>query len=237
VQRRSVERSAAFLFKARAPLATNIAPGLWPSACIPTGVRLDKPPDFPADAHDLLASRYAVQSLLSVWVILGDGQRLTACEIAIKSSDELIKGDDGQWHQHFSKKGVNLDAPPAGEQRNEFFGPTSAPLPPPVTDTALAPSRQAVVLARVLGREKFRDRLTAFGFKPKQHLAHTITGISDQPMANDFPESPADAASYLKVHEKEFAALDQPAPADLTARVPRLWALYLRARLEQRSGI
>jgi hypothetical protein len=177
-----------------------------------------------------------MQSLLSVWVILGDGQRLTACEIAAKSIDELIKSDDGQWHQHFSKKGVNLDAPAATESPNQIFGPSSAPLPPPTTDAALAPNRQAVALARELGREKFRDRLSA-GFTPKQHLAQAITTLSDQPMAADFPQSPADAASYLTEHEKEFAALDAPAPADLMAKMQRLWSLYLRARLEQRLGI
>ena len=237
LQRRSVERSAAFLFKARATLATNIAPGLWPSACMPTGVRFDKPPDFPADAHDLLASRYAMQSLLSVWVILGDGQRLTACEIAAKSIVELINGDDGQWHRHYSKKGVNLDAPPPStEPRKEFFGP-GGDAPPVTVDAALQPARHSIALARELGRERFRERLTAAGLSPKQHLALTITGLSDQPMAADFPQSPDDAAAYLKEHEKDFAVLDTPVPAELVARVQRLWMLYLRARLEQHLGI
>jgi hypothetical protein len=237
MQRRSVEKSAAFLIKARSPLATNIAPGLWPSACIPTGVRFDKPPEFSADANDILASRYAMQSLFAIWVILGDGQRLTACEIAAKSIDELIKGDDGELHQHFSKKGVNLGAPPAAQQPNQIFGPSTAPLPPPATDAALLPSRQAVALARNLGREQFRDRLTAAGFTPKQHLAQTITGLSDQPMAGDFPLAPTDAPAYLKQYEREFTAIEQPAPADLNARMQRLWALFLRARVEQRLGI
>lgn len=228
-QRRSVEKSAAFILKARVTGVTNFGANLWQSAYGANAIAPDKIAEFPAGV-DTLASRYTMQTLLSTWVILGDGPRLTACEEAWKTINELIKGDDNLWHRRFSFKGASLDPPP---KPPSVIGETVAP---PATDPLLAPTVQTVAIARDLGREEFRAKLTS-AFTPKQNLALTISGLSENPMAVDFPANFEDARDYLKAHEQQFQLIEGATPSELRERVKRLWALYLRAKLESQLGI
>jgi len=229
IQRRSVEKSLAFLLKARVSPGTNIGAALWQPVYGGNAVAVDQLAEFPAGV-DSLASRYSMQAMLSAWVVLGDDQRLAACEAASKSLNDLIKGDDGFWHRRFSFKGASLDPPPKAPSN---IGETVAPLP---TDPGLALTSQTIATARELGREKFRERLNA-NFTPKQHLAQVICGLTDDPMSLDFPAVMEEAQDYLKRHEKQFQAIEGASPDDLAGKVKRLWALYLRAKLESRVGI
>jgi hypothetical protein len=228
-QRTSVEKSAAFLMKARITGATNFGAGLWQSAYTANGIGVDQIAEFPASA-DALASRYTMQTLLSTWVILGDGQRLAAAETAWKALNELIKGDDNLWHRRFSFKGASLDPPP---KPPAFIGETTAP---PADDLLLPPLVRTLAVARDLGREKFRAKLSA-SFTPKQCLAQVISGLSEEPMSADFPTVMEEAQDYLKQHEQDFKLIQGETPAGLQAKVRRLWWLYLRAKVEARLGV
>jgi hypothetical protein len=228
-QRRSVEKSAAFLMKARITGATNFGAGLWQSAYTGTGIAVDQIAEFPASV-DTLASRYTMESLLSTWVILGDGQRLAAAESAWKSLNELIKGDDNLWHRRFSFKGASLDPPP---KPPAFIGETTAP---PADDPLLPPLVRTLAVARDLGREKFRAKLGA-NFTPKQCLAQVISGLSEEPMSADFPSVMEEAQDYLKRHEQDFKLIEGETPAGLSAKVRRLWWVYLRAKVEVGLGV
>jgi hypothetical protein len=228
-QRSSVEKSAAFVMKTRITGVTNFGTGLWQSAYTANGIAPDKITEFPKGV-DTLASRYCMQTLLSTWVILGDGQRLSACEEAWKTLNELIKGEDNLWHRRFSFKGASLDPPP---KPPSMIGET---LPPPAIDPSLEPTVQTLAIAKDLGREKFRARLKS-NFTPKQSLAQAISGLSDDPMAVDFPNTIEDAQDYLKSHEQQFKQIEDLNPSDLREKVKRLWALYLRAKLESKLGV
>lgn len=227
-QRTSVEKSAAFLLKTRITGATNFGAGLWQSAYTATGIAVDHIAEFPASV-DTLTSRYTMQTLLSTWVIMGDGQRLTAAESAWKSLNELIRGDDNLWHRRFSFKGASLDPPP---KPPAFIGETTAP---PADDPLLPPLVHTLAVARDLGREKFRARLST-AFTPKQCLAQVISGLSEEPMSADFPTVMEEAHDYLKAHEQDFKQIEGEPPAGLSAKVRRLWWLYLRAKIEARVG-
>lgn len=228
-QRRAVEKTSAFIMKARVSGATNFGANLWQSAYGANAVAPEKIAEFPTGV-DILASRYTMQTLLSTWVILGEGPRLTACEDAWKTINELIKGDDNLWHRRFSFKGASLDPPP---KPPSAIGETVAP---PATDPLLAPTVQTLAVARDLGREKFRAKL-ATTFTPKQTLALTISGLCENPMAVDFPTTLEEAQDYLKSHEQEFQLIEGANPSDLREKVKRLWVLYLRAKLERQLGI
>jgi hypothetical protein len=223
-QRRSVERSIEWLLKARSGAALPIGGGLWQPAYVLTAMPVDKMTEFPP-AYDLLASRYAAQTLLATYTMLGDGQRLVAAELAVKSIDDLIKGDDGRWHQRYGFKGVALDNVQSAA-RNEPPGAFGDPMKPEAeaskADPGLAPLVDALVAARQLGREKFRERVAA-GFSLRERLAIVVAGLGDEVMTADWPSE-----GYLKRVEAGQAAV-----TDLRARVGRLWGLYLRSVLEK----
>ena len=126
--------------------------------------------------------------------------------------------------------GGSLD-PPA-KAPSTFGEPVAAP----PSDPGLAATVQTIATAKELGREKFRERLAA-NFTPKQHLAQVTCGLSDDPMSVDFPVTVEEAQAYLKQHEQQFQLIEGQAPPDLAGKVKRLWALYLRARLESRLGV
>jgi len=92
--------------------------------------------------------------------------------------EDLIKRDDGFWHRRFDFKGGSMDAPP---QAPNFIGDR---LPTPATDPLLVAATRTISAAREMGREKFRERLTAsFGLKQfllsalcRPCLARALTG-------------------------------------------------------------
>lgn len=224
--RRSAERSLDFLVKFRGNPSEPGA-GLWRSAYIPSGITVDKMPEFPP-GFDALAARYTVQAFFTSWVVLGDDRRLAAAELATKSLDEFIKGNDGQWRRRFALKTA-----------------ATAPSTPPATadkdtsiegDAGWSPTAQAVASGRSIGREKYREQLAA-SLPLNRRLALTLAGFSDSPMQLDLPGNPEEAAAYLKAHADRFRQLDGSTPPDLGGRVEQLWSLYLRAWVEQKFGI
>lgn len=233
-QRRSVEKSLEFLLKARIAPGANIGAGLWRPACTAKGMAVDHIAEF-GPGLDSLASRYSMQAIFSAWVVFGEEQRLSACDLASKSLDDLIKGYDGLWHRRFGLNGASLDPPPPKATNSPFGPPNATANAPAASDPGLAATVWTIAKGKELGREKFRERLTAH-FTPKQHLALVACGLSDHPMAADFPARVEELAGYLKQHEAQFHLIDGEVPIEIAGKIRRLWALYLRARLESRLG-
>jgi hypothetical protein len=227
-QRRSAERSVEFLLKVRSGANLEIGAGLWQSAYTLSGMPPDKSLGFPA-GYDTLASRYSMQAIFAVWVILGDGQRLIATDLAAKSIDDLIKREDGKWRRRFDARGATLD-PPAPEKPLPNAEDTA-----PSNDPALLPALATIALAKDLGRDKFREALTTQA-PLKRHLAQVISGLSEDVLDPDFPTAPDQVPDYLKRHEPLFRLIESGPASDLSDRTRRLWAIYLRATIEARFG-
>jgi hypothetical protein len=232
--RRSVEKSLEFLIKVRSGANLPVGAGLWPSACMLSGMQLEKSKDF-LEGYDTLASRSCAQAFLGSWVILGDAQRLSAADLATRSIQDLVKrDDDGAWHQHYTLKGATLD-PRANDENPPTFGTGAPEAPGTKTDPLLSPTIASIKRAKDLGREKYRERLRALS-PLKHHLAQVLAGLTDQVMTGDFPASQDEVQPYLKRNESLFALIDGK-PTDLRDRVKRLWATYLRARIEREWGV
>jgi hypothetical protein len=234
-QRRSAERSVEFLVKVRSGTGLETGPGLWSSACTLSGLPVEKSLGF-ADGYDTLASRYSMEAILGVWVILGDGQRLSAADLAARSIQDLVKNDDGHWHRHFNHKGVSTDTQATTRQAGRIFGPGEPQEAAQSTDPGLPPALDAVAQAKELGREKLRARLMA-DVPLKQQLAQVASGLSQDLMTPDFPTAPEQVAAYLKQHDSQFRLIDDGTEAGLGGKVARIWAIYLRAKLENRFEI
>jgi hypothetical protein len=236
-QRRSAERSVEFLTKVRSGAGLEIGAGLWGPAYTLSALPAEKSLGFPA-GYDTLASRYSMQSLFGVWVILGDGQRLIAADLAARSIQDLVKNDDGHWHRRFDTRGVATDIPEAATRKApSTFGPAEPDEAANLSDPGLATASETVALAKESGREKFRERLMADA-PLKQHLAQVVSGLSEELMVPDFPTAPDQVAGYLKQHEAQFRLIDGGGSGTgLAGKVARIWAIYLRAKVENRFGI
>jgi hypothetical protein len=234
-QRRSAERSIEFLTKVRSGANLEIGAGLWGPAYTLSAMPPEKSLGF-GDGYDTLASRYSMQGILGVWVILGDGQRLIAADLAARSIGDLIKNDDWHWHRRFNARGVSTDTQATTRRAASTFGTGEPEEPTTQGDPDLAAALETVALAKELGRDKFRERLMADA-PLKQHLANVVSGLSQSPMALDFPTSPDEVAGYLKQHAAQFRLIDGAGENTLPAKVARLWAIYLRARIENSFGI
>jgi hypothetical protein len=230
MHRRSAERSLEFLMKVRAGAAADVGAGLWQTACTPSAQPLETlATEFPAGTYSL-ASRFSMQTLFATWAVLGDAQRLAACDLAAQSLADLMKRADGQWHRRFDAAGVATDS---ASKKDSVFGDGKEPAPR--SDPGLPPTLAAIAAGKELGREKFRERL-ATGFSPKQHLALTVVALSDVPMTLEYPATAQEAQPFVKQLDERFRLSEGGSSSDLRARVRRLWALYLRARIEKDFG-
>jgi hypothetical protein len=203
---------------------------------VPTGQPLDRSAEFPA-AFDTLASRRNAQALFDAWVILGgDARGLKAADLVIKSVDDLVRNDDGQWHRRFNLKGQSLDPVTKARPTNSPFGPVADPVkdPPPPSDPSLLRTAEGVALAREVGREKFRARLAAT-IPIKRRLALMTAGVWETPMSADFPTMAGEVEEWVKRHAGAEATSTKDG-AGLGVRVARVWEAYLRALAERRVG-
>jgi len=157
-QRRVAERSVEYLMKARTGLGAEVGGGLWQTAYSPVGVVIEKSTDFPPGT-DLLASRYSMQTLLAVWAVLGDGQRMIAAGQSATAIEALETGDDGKWHRRYDNKGASTDPKPSDKP----FGPVEEVVVG--SDPGLGGALEAVAAAKAAGRDKFRERLAQTLFR------------------------------------------------------------------------
>jgi hypothetical protein len=85
---------------------------------------------------------------------------------------------------------------------------------------------------KVLGRDKY-TRMIERHFTVNQQLALAICGLEDSPLMMDLPVTTDESLDYIRRHQAEWKSLDDAPPAELPARVHRLWLLLIRAKLEQ----
>ena len=85
---------------------------------------------------------------------------------------------------------------------------------------------------KVLGREKYL-RMAERHFTLNQQLALAICGFDDSRLLVDLPVTTDETLDYIRRHQADWKTLEEPAPAELPARVHRLWLLLIRAKIEQ----
>lgn len=226
--RKAAERSTEFLMKARAGAGLDRGAGMWQTAYAPTALPFDKAAaEFPA-GFDTLASRRGAQAMFDEWVVLGNGERLAAADLAGRSINDLVvNGEDGKWHRRFNAKGVSLDP----EAPKGPFGPADGAPEAPAEDPVLAPTLDAVATAKELGREKYRARLAAT-LHVKRRLALVAAGAWESAMSAEFPAKAEEVDAWVKRHAATPAGREEAA-GELSARVRRVWDLYLRALAER----
>jgi hypothetical protein len=189
--------------------------------------------EFPPGA-DILATRYATQTLLSAFVLTRDAEAHAAIDTVATSLAGLRdERADGSWKRlyPFEARGSNF---PATTQ--SVFGPTTTTTAPSIDIEAagtfgLDQLLDSIRQLQQLGGDEYETRLRS-QIPPREQLALTVAGLWDQPMSCDWPATREQAQAYLERHQDLLKRLEGAPPADLKARTARLQALVLRARLE-----
>ncbi|WP_428939568.1 hypothetical protein [Fontivita pretiosa] len=210
------------------PESDAIKANLWSTAYRPNGAIDQSLEEFPAGA-DVLASRYAMQTLLGAYLVTGQKQYGLALEAAARSLEQLRPPGEAQWRRAYL---LDPTSRPTTESAG-VFSPDPLPQGPWVTGTfGLESILRAVQELKVLGRARYSSRL-AEHLNVRQHLAAAACGLLDDPLVLDLPLTRDEIPAYLARHEAEMRILSTPAPQDLPGRVRRLWLLLIRARLER----
>lgn len=175
------------------------------------------------DSIDLLATRYAMQSLLAGYVMVGDRKYGQACDDIAKLLPEMTMREE-MWRRFPDAR--ESSQPPS------IFGVASAT---EFGALGLPPVLDSINQLKRIGRDQYKQMLST-QFAPHQHLAATLVGFRDQPLMIDLPVSRGEIEPYLKLNAGRFAVLDAPIPEPLSERTQRLWLLLIRAKLEQLSN-
>jgi len=173
---------------------------------------------LPRDA-DLLATQYALQTLLGSYLMTGEKRLGMTIDEAIHRAIAL-RPEGGRGWQRFPST-----APAASAMRSG--APTLDSESLRLDDLA-----ESIRQLKVLGRAKYTHMLERH-FTVKEQLALSMCGLNDAPLLLDLPVTSEEKTAYLQRHEEETKSLDTPLPSDLAARVRRLWLLLIRAKLEQ----
>jgi hypothetical protein len=221
-------------------LASDVhGPGLWSTACTVNGT--DIPAGFP-NGPDLLASRYAMQTLLGGLLYTQDTTLIPALDQAATTVDQ-VKHADGTFDRFLDPSVAANIARASGD--TTFFTPR------PTTAGATEPSGSSVLASPVttgtfdlrqvlneaaqlksLGRDPYIASLAATSSLHDQTEA-SLCGLTDDAFALDFPQKVADIPAYLSAHGDLWKLTDGPVPDDLAGRVKRIWVLLLEVKLER----
>jgi hypothetical protein len=244
VLKRRADASIDQLLAMRIPYEAKIGVGLWLGAYGQNGQPTDVVKDTPP-GPDLLASRFAVQTLAGAFLLAGNQEAGHAAESACDALRGLRR-DDGTW-----------DRFPAGPRLNSTANATAAPpifgtsrdAPPPATRqplAGLAPLIAAVPDMLLVGHDRYlRDRapaalpatlVSATSSAATEAHASTVervqlqiclelNGVVDDP----FALSEADEVPRWPAAESGEENRPSTARRDLAATLKNLWAL-LRAR-------
>ncbi len=171
---------------------------------------------FP-DTVDLLASQYAMQTLLGDYLFTGERRIGLALDDAVRASTQM-KRSDNRWDRF-----PQNETAATTRARNDSL----AAEPLHVADLI-----DTVRQLKVLGREKYL-RMAERHFTLNQQLALAICGFDDSRLLVDLPVTTDETLDYIRRHQADWKTLEEPAPAELPARVHRLWLLLIRAKIEQ----
>jgi hypothetical protein len=216
-------------------------PGLWSTACTVDGT--DIPTGFP-NGPDLLASRYAMQTLLAGYLITGEGTLSTALDQAATTLTQ-VKRPDGSYDRF-------LDPTAAGDMARSLAGSDAGTTHFFASTPSTKPSQTPSVLAsRIMsgdfgiaqlvdadGRLKAGGHdgyIDSLGGAAALHdeIEASLCGLSDDPMSGNFPRSAAEVPAYIAAHADLWKVTEGPVPDGLAGRVKRVWVLMLRVRLER----
>jgi hypothetical protein len=169
------------------------------------------------DNVDLLASQYAMQTLLADYLFTGERRIGMSLDDAIRETSGLRR-PEGEWDR------FPQNAPPATTRSGagSLAGGTLQ-----ISDLI-----DTVRQLKVLGREKYLH-MAERHFTLKQQFALAICGLDDSRLLIDLPVTTDESLDYIRRHEADWKTLEDPPPAELTARVHRLWLLLVRAKIEQ----
>jgi hypothetical protein len=208
----SANRAVAALLQMRQADHHNLWTIAYDEKLAPLAAKLQLPDDT-----DLLASQFAMQTMLAAYLMTGERRIGMSVDEAIRATSQL-KRVDGSWDRFPQTTPAATKASGSG---------TLAGAPLHISDLI-----DTVRQLKVLGREKYL-RMIERHFTLNQQLALAICGLDDSPLMMDLPVTTDESLDYIRRHEAEWKTLDDAAPAELAARVHRLWLLLLRAKLEQ----
>jgi hypothetical protein len=212
---------------------TKQAAHLWSTAYRMDGSIDKKLKDFPMSA-DVLASKYAMQTLLGAYLMTGEKQTGVALDAAAQALNEMRRGEH-TWKRVYrlAPTTAPASAPTTEQTGDTFHPPPTNVLGPWITGTfGVEPTLDAVNQLKVLGHVRY-EQMLAEQFTTQEHLAAAVCGLTDDPLTLQLPVTRAEVNEYLKAHDDQFtAALAGPVPDELAPRLKRLWILLIRAKLE-----
>lgn len=203
---------------------------LWPTAFDMNGAPVTALPELPP-AGNLLASRYAVQTLLAYHLATSE---ITSFDAAKLSAEALANRKNPEGAFPLIDDPNNKYPPPAkpASTLETFTNPLGQPTWP-TGDFGITGTLRTTSDLRVLGPATF-SRLTSRTIPADLALAAVLTGLTDQLPTADLPLSAAQIPPFRAAHPELFSYLDGPEPVELAPRVKRLYALYLLATWERR---
>lgn len=178
---------------------------------------------------DVMASRYAVETLLAARLVAGKGVG-TELAAAAKAAGELPR-TDGQWQRWYDL--FLREAPKPEPQRGgsgvferEAEDDDASAV---VGDFGFSEVLKAADTSLAIGADKFGHQLTA-DFSRSERLAQAVCGLADNALTLRLPTDAEEQATFLDAPPD--AARMSP---DLPKSVGRVWALLLRAKVERKA--
>ncbi|MGE5607651.1 MAG: hypothetical protein ACM359_00205 [Bacillota bacterium] len=218
--RRSAEKAIDRLLALRVDKPSK-ARGLWRSAYDLHDLQPNQTTNDPAHHPlDLLATRYALQTLIGYYLTLGGESTSSAIQSSAQTLEslELLRQKPDTRYRYYSVD--NDELTPVMGTAIPAFGPT-----PPQADVAEV-LRTTAELKRS-GRVTYRDLLSA-SCNLRQRLALAICGLSDDPPTLFLPMDRLQASELILKSSELSDAPQSPSSDDLSERVRRIWIQLLR---------
>jgi hypothetical protein len=160
---------------------------LWPSAATLGGDMVDNIPELPPGA-DLLATRYAMETLLAARLILNHDSLDKELAAAVTSIAALPKSA-GHWRRHYDLFPQAAAAPAPSTQPGEPSAKTQ-PSPDVLPEEELAQTLRAIHLVQSAGPKSWAEQKPG-ALRLFDRLAVVLCGLSDVP----FEDRPGAAAA------------------------------------------
>jgi len=212
------------------------ARGLWQASYELNGSGSGSPP-WLADAIDILACRYAIQTLVVAgFAPIANRPAAAALPNAMIAVSDL-RYEDGQWRLLYRLTNESLQPHPKGDAAagGPVFAQPRMPGQPDEPTTGLFGLPETLATAQRLdemGKPKAREAMEKWGGFNRQ-LAWTLAGLTDQPLAIPAAEGTADEKNIVAAIRGSAEA----PPGGLEARIRRISWLLLRFRMEHPEGL
>jgi hypothetical protein len=168
---------------------------------------------------DLLATRYALQTLLAVHLNLGSKSTFDALQTSAQTLQalETLRQKDGVDYRYYSLENNNLTP----DQSLPAFGPAPQ-------QVSLSDLLAALTTLNHLGRLQYQDQLNA-SCNLKYQLAIALCGLSDDPPTLLLPMERMQMNNLILLINKDLSDIpSDTSTLDPAARTRRLWLELLR---------